>query len=283
MPRELPFLTPPLAHLTDFLGLWAMRSDAAAVLFDQVRGGDLTARMAVGMSSPSARYGSTMELVDGADGRRVAVIKATGSLMKPLSWFGTSTIGLRRDIQSAAADKSVTGILLAVESPGGTVAGAMDLATEVKAATRKKPVWAHIDDQAASAAYWMVSQADQVWANNPTALVGNVGTIFAVLDTSGAAEFDGVKMRVFATGELKATGYPGTKLSDEQATMIQGLTDQTQVQFDAGVKAARGLSAEQMKAVRTGEIFTATRAKELRLIDGIRPFGQTLAALLKAE
>lgn len=281
--RDLPFLVPPFARLEDFLGLWAMEPNAAALLMEHVRRMDLSAHIAASMAAP-VRVGSTMELVPGRGDKRVAIIRATGSLMKPQSSTGgTSTIMLRRDIQNAVRDSSVSGILLAVESPGGTVAGTADLAAEVKKATRSKPVWAHVDDTAASAAYWMVSQADQVWANNGTAVIGNVGTIFAVQDTSGAAEKDGVKVRMFSTGPLKGAGYPGTPLTDEQAAMIQGLADQTQALFDAGVKAGRRLTAEQMKAVRTGEIFTATRAKELNLIDGIRPFGQTLAALAEAK
>lgn len=281
--RDMPFVIPMFARLTDFTGLWAMEPTAAAVLAEQVRRLDLSAHVAANMARPQA-VASAMELVPGRGEKRVAIIRATGTLMKPQSSTGgTSTIQLRRDIQNAARDPGVSGILLAVESPGGTVAGTADLAGEVKKARQSKPVWAHVDDQAASAAYWMVSQADQVWANHATALVGNVGTIFAVSDTSGAAEKEGVKVRVFSTGPMKAAGYPGTPLSDEQAAMIQRLADETQSHFDAAVKSARRLTADQMKAVQTGEIFTASRAKELNLIDGIRPFGQTLAALADAN
>ena len=280
---DLPLLVPRFARLTDFLGLWCIEPTAAAAILAAARRIDLNAHVLAALAKP-APVASSMDLVSTKGDKRVAVVKATGKLMKPQSSMGgTSTLQLRRDIRAAAADPSVSGILLALDSPGGTVAGTADLAADVKAARRRKPVWAHCDDLCASAAYWVASQADQVFANSPTAMVGNVGTVAAITDTSKAADADGVKVHVFATGPLKAAGWEGTTLTDDQRAYFQALIDDNQQHFDAAVKAGRGLSAEQMKAVRTGAIFPANRAKELRLIDGIRPFEQTLAALADAK
>jgi len=275
-------LTPRFARLDDFFGVWAIEPTAGAALAALFGTPELAAHVRQGVARPQP-VASTTELVGSGD-RRVAVVKAAGTLMKGQSSMGgTSTIQLRRDIRQAAADASVCGILLAIDSPGGTIAGTPELAADIRAARRKKPVWAHIDDMGASAAYWVASQADQVFANHATAGVGNVGTVFAVTDTSEAMAKEGVRVSVFATGPLKAAGYRGTPLTDEQKAMFQGLVDDAQSHFDTAVKGGRSLNAEQMKAVRTGELFTASRAKELRLIDGIRPLEATLAALLAAK
>lgn len=274
---------PAFARLTDFFGLWAIEPTAGNALASMLGGLDLAAHVRQGIARPVPVV-STTEMIPGGNDKRVAVIKAVGTLMKGQSSLGgTSTIQLRRDIRNAAADPSVSGILLAIESPGGTIAGTPELAADVKAARRKKPVWSHIDDMGASAAYWVASQADQVFANHPTASVGNVGTIFAVTDVSKRLETEGVKVNVFATGPLKSAGYRGTALTDEQRAMFQGLVDDAQQYFDAAVRSGRGLTAAQMEAVRTGEIFTAAKAKTLGLIDGIRPLDQTIAALLAAR
>jgi ClpP class serine protease len=170
------------------------------------------------------------------------VIEARGLLMKQQSWMGgTATLQLRRDIRAAAADPNVSAILLAIDSPGGTAAGTADLAADVRAAARQKPVWAQIEDLGASAAYWLASQADQVFANTARRpMVGSIGTYQTVYDLSAAAEQEGVKVFHFATGPLKGAGMPGTPVTEEQQADFQGRVDAVQDSFDAAVRAAAG-------------------------------------------
>jgi protease-4 len=127
----------------------------------------------------------------------VAVISLTGKLMKQQASMGggTSTVQARRDIRAAASDPDIGAILLRIDSPGGTAAGTKELADEITAAKTKKPVWAYVEDMAASAAYWAASQASRIIANE-TALVGSIGTYGVVQDTSGMAAMEGVKVHV---------------------------------------------------------------------------------------
>jgi signal peptide peptidase SppA len=218
----------------------------------------------------------------GPGGKSVAVIKMTGLLMKSQSSMGgTSTIQLRRDVRQAAADPDVGAILLAIDSPGGTVAGTDDLAKDVAAARKQKPVWAHVEDLGASAAYWVASQAERITANSDTALVGSIGTIQVVHDYSGAAEKAGVRTLVFATGGLKGLGAMGSKVTDEQAAHVQGLVNAVQQSFDAAVQKGRGLSAKELADVRHGGVMHARQALDRRLIDAIQPLSKTLAQLAK--
>lgn len=279
-PLAVPLAVPRFPRLDEYFGAWAMEPERFFAGWQAITALDFARHAA---APPPART-STLEMVAGAGGRNVAVVKAAGTLMKQQSSTGgTSTVQLRRDIRQAAADPTVSGILLAIDSPGGTVAGTADLAADVAAARRKKPVWAHVDDLGASAAYWLASQADQVFANSPTALVGSIGTIMTVYDVSKAAEAEGVRPVVFATGPLKGTGTPGTPITDEQRAYMQGLVDDVQTHFDAAVRKGRGLSAAELAAVRTGAVFPAAEAKQLRLIDGIQPLDKTLAALAAAR
>jgi signal peptide peptidase SppA len=225
-------------------------------------------------------------MLPGRGQQQTAVVKLTGTLMKQQSSLGgnnTSTIAARRAIRSAAADPNVSGILLAIDSPGGTVAGTADLAADVKAASRKKPVIAHIDDLGASAAYWIASQADAVYANTPTALVGSIGTVLSITDSSGAGEKSGVKTMTFATGPLKAAGYDGTPITDEQAAYFQGLVDSLQQEFDAAVQRGRRLSDTKLAAVKSGAVYPAAEAQPLGLIDGVQPLEKSLALLTSAK
>jgi signal peptide peptidase SppA len=230
----------------------------------------------------SAPAAAPFRMVSGRGGKSLAVVEVNNVLTKSATWWGTSSVQVRQNVRQAAADPNVSGILLAIDSPGGTVAGTADLAADVRAARRQKPVWAQIQDLGASAAYWVASQADQVFANDRTALVGSVGTLMTVYDMSALAEKAGVKALVFATGPLKGTGAMGAPVTDGQQAYLQQIVDDSQASFDAAVRAGRGMSAKELAAVRTGAVFTAPQALDLKLLDGIRSLDRTLEALAQA-
>lgn len=266
----------PALSALDLAGPWSVASTHAPHLARLLQG-----------STPPPPAAQALPVTDYAPnplkpGKRIAVLNVAGYLTKGRSYFGTSTSQLRLELAQAAADPTVSAVLLAVESPGGSVAGTAEMVSAVQSARRKKPVWAQVQDLAASAAYRIALAADQIWANQPTAMIGSVGTILSVLDVSAAMEKDGVKVHAIATGDLKATGQPGVPVTDDMKAMLQAVVDEMQLEFDAAVQ-ARGLSAEQMTEVKRGGIYTATKAKSLRLIDGIRSPDKTLAALSAAR
>lgn len=223
---------------------------------------------------------AAMEKAPAKGGKSVAVVRLTGVMLKGMRGQGTtSTIVARKEIMDAAADPEVSAILLAIDSPGGSVAGTEALANDIRAAGRQKPVVAQIEDLGASAAFWAASQASQVFANAKSALVGSIGSYQVMYDESAAAEAQGVKVMVFATGSLKGMGTPGTAVSPEQASYVQSLVDSIQMSFDAAVQKGRGLSNKELSDVRHGGVMSATAALNAKLIDGIQPLSKTLAEL----
>ncbi len=285
----LTFLDVPRFHrLADWFGVWAMESRALHGHLTLLRNVDLAAHVRAfkafddeGDKPPVIK--SAIEKIPARNGQSVAVIRIAGTMMKASSSFGgASTVQIRKDVRAAASDSDVSGILLAIDSPGGTVAGTEDLANDVRAARRQKPVYAHIDDLGASAAYWVASQADRIYANVPTALVGSIGTMAVVYDASKAADTQGIEALLFATGPLKGAGTEGTRVTPEQRAHFAELTNQLQKSFDAGVKRGRGLTDKQLADVRTGGVYTAENAVSLKLIDGIQQFGKTLDELIRA-
>ena len=275
-----PLTLPTFARLHEYFGAWAYEPER---LFAQLRVIQST-DFAIHMAAPQPPRPSNVQMTPAKNGKTVARIDMLGTLMKQQSSMGgTSTVQLRRDIRTAANDPNVSAILLAIDSPGGTVAGTFDLAADVKAARKQKPVWAHIDDLGASAAYWVASQADVIYANSPQALVGSIGTVMTIYDVSKSATAQGVEALVFATGPLKGAGTPGAAVTEEQRAYYQTLVENIQVQFDAAVKSGRGMTATQLAAVRSGGVFLASEAVGLKLIDGIRPLDKTLAELSAAK
>lgn len=277
------YLVPHFARLDEYLGLWML----SPVGFDRFRldmeSFDLAAHVRAVTAAPARQVSTAFETLEARNGRKVALVRMAGPMMKGQSSLGgASTIAARRAIRQAAADSEISGILLGISSPGGTVAGTADLAGDVRAASRRKPVIAHADDEMASAAYWVGSQADEVWANDRTALVGSIGTIIEVKETSGRAERLGMKERLFTTGPFKAVGGDNP-ITAEQADYVQNLANSLQAEFDAAVKKGRRLSAAQLAEVRTGAVFPAAEAQRLGLINGIRSLESSVEALASAR
>lgn len=274
-----PLLVPEFARLSDWLGLWSIEPMAFGLLADGLRRIDFVSHMEL----QPVELKSAIEKIPGRNGQSIAMIRIAGTMMKSQSSMGgTSTVQIRRDIRQAAADQDVASILLAVDSPGGTVAGTFDLASDVRAARRSKPVIGHIDDMGASAAYHVLSQAEAIYANSPDAMTGSIGTMATVYDYSEAATQAGIKAYLFATGPLKGAGAQGTKLTEEQRAYFQTLIDESQRTFDAAVKRGRGLTDKQLADVRTGAVFLAEDAVGRKLIDGVRPLAKTLDEMTRA-
>jgi signal peptide peptidase SppA len=213
-------------------------------------------------------------IVDG-----IAILAILGQMTKGDSSFGgTSTVRVRQAIREAAADPSIRSILLNIESPGGTVAGTAELAADVAQADTIKPVYAQIDDMGASAAYWVASQARKVYAN-ATAMVGSLGTVLYVEDSSKAAEAAGVKVIPVTTGAYKATGADGTEVTDDQLEYLQGLVDDLNSYFKAGVRSGRDLTVAATDSLFDGRVHVAAKAQELGLIDGVQSMDDTMAMI----
>ena len=152
-------------------------------------------------------------------GSQIAMLHATGTLTKYGTSYGDecSTVALRRQVRQCMDDELVKGVLLRIESPGGTCAGTQELADDLKALAAKKPVYAWCEDLCASAAYWIASQCTKVFAN-ATALVGCIGTYAVVQDCSKMAEKLGIKVHVVKAGEFKGAAAPAARIRGASST-----------------------------------------------------------------
>ena len=134
----------------------------------------------------------------------------------------------------------------------------------------------------ASAAYWIGSQADRIYANDATAMIGSIGTFVGLYDYSGRAEKEGIKAVVIKAGKFKGSGFEGTAITEEQQAHWQSLVDKTQAEFSAAVASGRRLGLARVNELADGRVHLAADAKTLGLIDGIQSYEQTLFDLRTA-
>lgn len=208
----------------------------------------------------------------------VAVIPVEGVIARKFSSMlyssgVTSVDVLARLIDEAAADPNINAIVLNIDSPGGTVQGTREAANAVRRASEIKPVIAYADGNIHSAAYWIASQANAIYAWSE-ARVGSIGVYCAYLDTSRQMEMEGVKVQMFKSGSEKGAGYPGTSLTLEQERRIQESVDATGRDFRSAVRTGRARDIKD--EVMQGQDFDAAGAVSVGLVDSIATFGETL-------
>ncbi|KKN42300.1 hypothetical protein LCGC14_0714540 [marine sediment metagenome] len=211
----------------------------------------------------------------------VAVIGIVGFMSKGVSSMGgTSTLAVRDAVRSATKDPAVEAIVLLIDSPGGTAAGNQELADDIAAAVAAKPVLTHFDDVGASAAFWVGAMAGigNVSAN-ASALVGSIGTIMSIEDTSGQFEKEGIVAHHLTSdgASMKAAGGEGTEITDEQLAYFQGIIDAFGATFVNSVANARGLDPADIRAL-DGRVLLAKDALAAGLIDHVRSFEDTIDA-----
>lgn len=215
------------------------------------------------------------------DNNGIATIEIVGPLMKGDSKFGgTSTVRTRRAIRLAVQDSQVGGIMLVIDSPGGTVSGTSELGADIKLADSQKPVFAHIDDLGASAAYWAASQARFISAND-TAEIGSIGTVAVVVDSSEQAAAEGIEVHIISTGAYKGAFADGAPVTPEHLAYMQDRVDNLNGHFLKAVSKGRKMSMAQVGKVADGRVFGAAASQELGLIDKVQRLDVTQAALAK--
>lgn len=261
--------------------VWGIRPERLAAMLEVT--GALSAA-AVGED-----FAAALELARGGPSRRaqasaVARIRIEGPIEQRASiWtllFGGAALDMiEAEFDAALKDPDVKGILLEVDSPGGTVYGVPELARRIRAARGQKPIVAVANAEAASAAYYLASQADEVVVT-PSGQVGSIGVLYLHTDLTGMAEKQGVAFRIFRSQERKADVNPYESLSDEAAADIQAKVDAYDGMFVQDVARGRGVTVEKVRAdYGAGRMFLAKDALKAGLIDRVETLEESMKRL----
>jgi len=214
----------------------------------------------------------------------IAFVQVEGMLTNKVSWWNkyaglVAYQEIREAMVAAAAHEGVREIFMLVRSPGGIASGMLESAELTKKINRIKPITAFTDGNMASAAYAISVPAKRVYASQD-ASVGSIGTLRITVDYTEMMKKDGIKAKVFRSGELKAVGIPYEKLSDKAAKSIQDKVDYLADAFMDVVAEARGVNIQKIKNLE-GDYFIGAQAKEVGLVDDIKSFDAVLGAMQK--
>lgn len=188
---------------------------------------------------------------------------ATGIFDTPQSYLHQSTLDY---IDNLMMDYDNKGILLYVDSPGGTVYESEELylkLQEYKEYTGN-PIWVYMAHYAASGGYMVSMSADKIYAN-PNTTTGSIGVIMSGYDMSGLYEKLGIRYFSITSGEYKDS----SRMTEEQMALYQAQVDECYERFVEIVSEGRGMSGEDVKALADGRTYTAKQALSNGLIDEI--------------
>lgn len=213
---------------------------------------------------------------------KVAIIPIEGTILPKASGLEAkcgafSLEKFRADLKAAAANPAVESIVLNISSGGGAITGVPEAADLIASVAKVKNLVAYTGDCIGSAAYWLASQANRIYASK-SARVGSVGVYLALLDVSRAMELEVVKLELFKSqGAYKAMGLPGNPLSEEQRALLQAGVDKSYAQFVSYIKAKRpNVAAKAME----GQMFDCEDAIKAGLVDGeVNELDQLIAFL----
>ncbi|HEY0263622.1 MAG TPA: S49 family peptidase [Granulicella sp.] len=254
----MPEINAFLSALLSRSPLWAIRPEA------------LQQAMLKAVSNPTGQQVAKLS-VAGTDRSRVVTIPIEGVLTKDgPSWYGSNYDTLARQVETAAKDPSVRRIVLSVDSPGGEVIGLPETASVIARARQTKPVDAVVTGQAASAAYWLASQASSI-ALTPSGEVGSIGVRMAHTDISQMLDKAGVKITELYSGDFKTEWSPFKPLSEDARDAMQPRLEAMHNEFLGAVASGRGTRAAALQAQRFGEgrMFSAPEALKHGLVDSV--------------
>lgn len=190
---------------------------------------------------------------------------------------------LLEQIDDMIYDSENKGLMLSIDTPGGSVYTVDELYLKIKEyqETTKRPVYAYMESMAASGGYYVAAPADMIYANR-NCWTGSIGvTIGTIYDISEFLEDLGVTTVTITAGDNKAMGSSVEKLTDEQKAIYQGLVDEAYDQFVDVVAEGREMNRNRAEDLADGRIYTAKQAKANGLIDEIATREEALAAMMK--
>jgi len=212
----------------------------------------------------------------------VAVIPVHGAVMRYANLFtrvsgATSIEQLALDFNQALENPAVKGIVLNIDSPGGTVAGVNELADMIYAARGRKPITAYVSGMGASAAYWLASSADEI-VMDATASVGSIGVVSVQTDDTERKAKAGVK-EIQIVSSVSPRKRPDLSTETGRAD-VQAMVDSLANVFVNTVARNRGVAAESvLSKYGQGGLMVGIDAVSAGMADRIGSLEQVIAGL----
>lgn len=188
-------------------------------------------------------------------------------------------------LRDAVKDKNTKGIILNINSPGGSAVQSAYVYDEIrrqKAEHPDMPIYAVVGDMCASGGYYVASAADKIYVSQAS-LIGSIGVIMNGFGFSNVLEKLGVERRLLTAGEHKALLDPFSPLNQQEAKHMQSLLDQVHQQFINAVKQGRGSRLKESPEMFSGLVWNGAEGVKLGLADDFGSVDSVARTVLGTE
>jgi len=188
-------------------------------------------------------------------------------------------------LQAAFKDKNTQGVVLRINSPGGSPVQSQTIYDEMRRLRKKYPeipLYAVVEDICASGGYFVAAGADRIYVGKAS-IVGSIGVLMNGFGFTGLMEKLGVERRLITAGENKAMLDPFSPLDEKDKQHVQALMKDVHEQFIGVVREGRGKRLKETPEIFSGLIWTGQKSVELGLADGIGSLESVARDVVKAE
>lgn len=201
-------------------------------------------------------------------GRNLPGVGSTHLARVSISGFITYNRPLIRLLDQIAENNSVRGLILQIDSPGGSTAGSEALYAAIRRVAARKPVVGVVGSLGASGAYIAALGTDHVVAAE-TSLVGSIGVIVQWAEIQQLLQNIGVRFQEIKSSPLKASPNPFEPATPEARAALQAVVGDSYQWFTDLVRTRRSIEGDELRNVSDGRVFTGRQSRELRLVDEI--------------
>ena len=222
------------------------------------------------------------ELADAKGGRHTALVDLRG-VIAPGTDSSADKVMLA--LQAAFKDKNTQGVVLRINSPGGSPVQAQSIFDEMRRLRQKHPatpLYVVVEDLCASGGYYVAAAADRIYVAKGS-IVGSIGVRMDNFGVVGLMEKLGVERRLLTAGKNKALLDPFLPLEESHKQIAIDLIGEIHGQFIAAVKEGRGKRLKETPDMFSGLIWSGAKSVELGLADGLGGLDYVAREVVKAE
>lgn len=180
-------------------------------------------------------------------------------------------------IRKLGENPQVRGLVLRINSPGGTIAATQEIYRALKRfRSLGKPVVAQMQDVAASGGYYVACAADHIVAA-PGTLTGSIGVIMRSPELKGLYDWARIRWNVFTSGRYKDIMSPLREMREDERKLLTAIVEDAYKQFYDAVLKARTIKRDRLNQLAQGQIFSGNQAQQEKLVDSLGDFETALA------